>query len=68
LGYGSWYKSEKETLDVSLLGMKCIVFLVHGKFKVGEDELSQRGLGYPVEKEKTIQLQPSTGVVIIRDD
>jgi hypothetical protein len=48
--------------------MKCIVFLVHGKFKVGEDELSQRGLGYPVEKEKTIQLQPSTGVVIIRDD
>jgi hypothetical protein len=48
--------------------MKCIVFLVYGKFKVGEVEVPQAGIGYLVENEKTIQLQPLTGVVIIRND
>jgi hypothetical protein len=51
--------------DVMLPAPKCIVFLIGGKFKVGEKEETNRGVGHVVENEDSIQLQSYTIVVII---
>ena len=56
------------TKDVSLMAKKCIVFLIGGKFKVGEEEATIRGVGHLVENEDKIQLQTYTIVVIIDQD
>jgi hypothetical protein len=54
--------------DVPLTAKKCIVFLIGGKFKVGDDTATIRGVGHPVENEEKIQLQTYTIVVIIDQD
>jgi hypothetical protein len=56
------------TKDVQLTATKCIVFLIGGKFKVGEKEATERGVGHLVEGEERIQLQSYTIVVIIDQD
>ena len=58
-------KSEK---DVPLTAKKCIVFRIGGKFKVGREEATLRGVGHLVENEEKIQLQPYTIVVVINQD
>ena len=44
------------------------MFLIGGRFKVGEEEVTERGEGHLVEDEKTIQLQRYTVVVVIDDN
>jgi hypothetical protein len=58
----------EDAVDVALTAAKCIVFLIGGKFKVGEKVETVRGQGYIVENEKTIELQRYTIVVIIDQD
>lgn len=50
---------------MNLSATKCIIFLLGGQFKVGEELVTERGIGYTVENENMIQLQRYTIVVII---
>lgn len=52
-------------IDVELPSAKCIVFLLIGAFKVGEDDKKEAGMGYLIHDEKTIQLQGGTVVAMM---
>lgn len=44
------------------------MFLIGGRFKAGSEEYSERGEGYLVEDEETIELQRLTVVVIMDEN
>lgn len=67
-GHAIYHQAQDNVADVALMTTKCMVFLVGGKFKVGEELVTVPGEGYMVESEKTIQLQRYTVVVIIEQD
>jgi len=67
-GHAIYQQTEQDIADVNLTATKCIIFLIGGKFKVGEELVAVRGEGYLVENEKIIQLQRYTVVVIIDQD
>jgi len=67
-GHAVYQQTQQDIADVHLTATKCIIFLIGGKFKVGEKLVTGLGEGYLVENEKTIQLQTYTVVVIIDQD
>ncbi|KFY28423.1 hypothetical protein V493_02939 [Pseudogymnoascus sp. VKM F-4281 (FW-2241)] len=64
-GFATYEQTIEDTREVPLTTPKCIVFLIRGAFKVGEDKIDGDGLGHVVEKEKSLQLLENTAVVII---
>ncbi|KAL5313248.1 hypothetical protein ACEPPN_018981 [Leptodophora sp. 'Broadleaf-Isolate-01'] len=64
-GHAVYDQARENIKDVNLSATKCIIFLLGGQFKVGEELVTERGIGYTVENENMIQLQRYTIVVII---
>jgi len=64
-GFSSYQQIEDGEREVTLKAPNSIVFLIIGKFKVGEVEITQEGEGHVLEGESTIQLQKYTAITII---
>ena len=64
-GSGRYRQSPLGETDVTLTAEKCVIFLIRGKFSVDGKDLSERGVAYVVEKERTMQLKKGAVVVIL---
>jgi hypothetical protein len=67
-GLARYEYTVERTRDVELMASKCIVFLIAGKFHVGDVMDLKAGEAHQLQDETTIQLQAYTAVVIIKQD
>ena len=59
------YRQSPKGITNVKMAKKCIVFLIKGKFQVGEKDDYEQGMAHVVEEEDTIQLKEGAVVVTI---